>query len=300
MLSLCRTFDDKNGKHSAVQPRIWSGNQTITWYQEIPPGKLITALSVRLVRNIHSLEIWSYASRRIVDNPGASMFKPLNGSGRSCQCFKRVRLADAVHIKISASPFQKPTSPNGKNYTSTARWSNLEPSLKPSNRQLSKSAIQRPVSHSVKNARASKSRTRRRSSSMSAPKGLHRAIVAFGGNIGDTVAHIENAIHSLRENGIRIIKLSKLYRTQPMYVEDQAPFLNGVALIETTLKPIELLDLLQKTENEQGRVRKIAKGPRTLDLDIILYDNEQINHERLQVPHPLMMEREFVLRPLAE
>lgn len=135
---------------------------------------------------------------------------------------------------------------------------------------------------------------------MSAPDGFHRAVIAFGGNVGNTVAHIENALESLRRNDIRLIRLSKLYRTQPMYVEDQAPFLNGIVLIETKLAPIELLDLLQKIENEEGRVRKIAKGPRTLDLDIVLYGNEHVNVERLQVPHPLMMEREFVLRPLTE
>lgn len=160
--------------------------------------------------------------------------------------------------------------------------------------------LEKPGLGFIKNDPSLRQKYRRQISSMSAPPGLHRAIVAFGGNVGNTVAHIENALESLRQNGIRIVKLSKLYRTQPMYVEDQASFLNGVGLVETHLAPIELLDLLQKVENEEGRVRKIAKGPRTLDLDIILYGSEHVNVERLQVPHPLMMEREFVLRPLAE
>jgi len=135
---------------------------------------------------------------------------------------------------------------------------------------------------------------------MSEGGALHRAVVAFGSNVGNRVVHIENAITSMKAAGLEIIKLSRLYETKAMYYDNQASFLNGVAVIETTLSPIELLDVLQRIENEQGRIRDIHKGPRTLDLDIVLYDQEQIDHERLKVPHPLVMEREFVLRPLAK
>ena len=127
-----------------------------------------------------------------------------------------------------------------------------------------------------------------------------RAVVAFGSNLGDRVQHIENALASMRAAGLRIIKLSHLYETKPMYYDDQGSFLNGVVLIETILPALELLNVLQRIEKEQGRVRNIDKGPRTLDLDIILYGLERFDHERLQVPHPRILEREFVLRPLSE
>lgn len=129
---------------------------------------------------------------------------------------------------------------------------------------------------------------------------LNRVVVAFGSNVGDRVMHIENALASMGAAGLRVIRLSRLYETKAMYYDKQNSFLNGVALIETELTPLELLDTLQKIELEQGRVRSIDKGPRTLDLDIILCGFDRIDHERLKVPHPLMMEREFVLRPLIE
>ncbi|KAK5070015.1 trifunctional dihydropteroate synthetase [Lithohypha guttulata] len=104
----------------------------------------------------------------------------------------------------------------------------------------------------------------------------------------------------MRSQGIKIKKISRLYETQPMYYENQDAFLNGVVVIETSLQPLELLDVLQQIELEQGRRRDIEKGPRTLDLDVILYGDDHIDHDRLKVPHPLMLEREFVLRPLLD
>jgi len=135
---------------------------------------------------------------------------------------------------------------------------------------------------------------------MSTQPGYHRAVVAFGSNLGDRVAHIENAIASMRAAGLQICKLSRLYETKPMYYDKQDSFLNGVAVVDTLLPPLELLGVLQRIEDEEGRIRNIDKGPRTLDLDIILYGREHFDHERLKVPHPLMLEREFVLRPLSE
>lgn len=129
---------------------------------------------------------------------------------------------------------------------------------------------------------------------------MHRAVVAFGSNIGDRVTHIENALTSMRARGLNIVRLSRLYETAPMYYQNQDSFLNGAVLVETELSPIALLDELQQIETEQGRRREIAKGPRTLDLDIILYGDELIDVERLKVPHPGLLEREFVLRPLSE
>ena len=129
---------------------------------------------------------------------------------------------------------------------------------------------------------------------------LHRAAVALGSNVGDRVEHIERALRRMQGRGLRVLSVSRLYETKAMYYENQARFLNGACLIETELAPLELLDALQEIENELGRVRMVYKGPRTLDLDIILYDSSHITSERLQVPHPLLLEREFVLKPLAE
>ncbi len=139
--------------------------------------------------------------------------------------------------------------------------------------------------------------------SAGAPGGAlnNKAVVAFGSNMGDRVANIETALAKLEENDeMHIVRLSSLYETKPMYYDDQDTFLNGVCQIETCLEPLELLDALQAIENALGRKRIIDKGPRTMDLDIILYNQDYIRHPRLEVPHKLMLEREFVLRPLAE
>jgi 2-amino-4-hydroxy-6-hydroxymethyldihydropteridine diphosphokinase len=129
---------------------------------------------------------------------------------------------------------------------------------------------------------------------------LNRVAIALGSNLGDRIANIEAALDKLRENDVTILSLSSLYETKPMYYDDQDPFLNGVCLVATPLDPLTLLDLLQSIENDLGRKRLIDKGPRTIDLDIILYNKQVIKHARLSIPHPLMLEREFVLRPLVE
>ena len=130
--------------------------------------------------------------------------------------------------------------------------------------------------------------------------GINKAVVAFGSNLGDRIANIEGALSRMKQRHLNIIKLSALYETSPMYYDDQDPFLNGVCQIETDLEPLQLLDVLQSIENDLGRRRIIDKGPRTVDLDIVLYNQNHIKHPRLNVPHIHMLEREFVLRPLAE
>ncbi|EXJ90553.1 dihydropteroate synthase [Capronia coronata CBS 617.96] len=118
--------------------------------------------------------------------------------------------------------------------------------------------------------------------------------------MGDRVGTIEAALTRMQQEGLKLLKLSHLYETKPMYYDDQDAFLNGACQIETTLEPLPLLDLLQAIENDLGRKRVVDKGPRTIDLDIILFNQEHIKHPRLEVPHRLMLEREFVLRPLAD
>lgn len=133
-------------------------------------------------------------------------------------------------------------------------------------------------------------------------KSCNNAVVAFGSNQSreSRITNIEAALKRMEVKGLRVTKLSHLYETKPMYYDEQDPFLNGVCQVETILQPLELLDVLQEIELSLGRERRIPKGPRTIDLDILLYNNEHITNERLEVPHKLMLEREFVLRPLCE
>lgn len=133
------------------------------------------------------------------------------------------------------------------------------------------------------------------------PQGEHRAFIALGSNLGDRIAMIEKACKEMEVRGdIRVVRTSSLWETKAMYVLDQGNFINGACEIKTSLSPIELLDRLQSIENHLGRVKLIDKGPRNIDLDILLYDDTTFSNERLQIPHRLMLEREFVLRPLCE
>lgn len=124
-------------------------------------------------------------------------------------------------------------------------------------------------------------------------------LVAFGSNLGERAGHIEGALHLLRAQlGWRAI--SGLYATEPMYVTGQPEFLNGVAFGHTELTPYALLDRLKAVELEVGRLPRQRFGPREIDLDLIAYGSLRLRSERLNVPHPRMMERPFVLEPLVE
>ncbi|XWW95447.1 hypothetical protein V2A60_003406 [Cordyceps javanica] len=126
------------------------------------------------------------------------------------------------------------------------------------------------------------------------------AYIALGGNLGDRVAEIERACNEMDRRGIKVTRTSSLWETEPMYVTDQDRFLNGVCEVETELGPMALLDELQSIERDLGRRKLIDKGPRNIDLDILLYGDERISNDRLNVPHIGIPEREFVLRPLSE
>jgi 2-amino-4-hydroxy-6-hydroxymethyldihydropteridine diphosphokinase / dihydropteroate synthase len=126
------------------------------------------------------------------------------------------------------------------------------------------------------------------------------AYIALGSNLGDRVAEIEKACRLMDAAGVRIRRTSSLWETEPMYVTDQDQFLNGVCEVETELEPLALLDALQAIEREMGRKKVVDKGPRNIDLDILLYGDRTVKGERLNVPHIGIPEREFVLRPLAE
>ncbi|RMD41449.1 hypothetical protein DV735_g3721, partial [Chaetothyriales sp. CBS 134920] len=126
----------------------------------------------------------------------------------------------------------------------------------------------------------------------------YHAAIAFGSNLGNRLGYIEAALVEMRNAGLKVLKTSPIYETKPMYYQDQDPFLNGVCSVDTSAQPLELLDTLQSIETKLQRRREIDKGPRTIDLDVILYDDQHIQHDRLEVPHRLLHEREFVLRPL--
>ncbi|RMZ81730.1 hypothetical protein DV738_g2107, partial [Chaetothyriales sp. CBS 135597] len=126
----------------------------------------------------------------------------------------------------------------------------------------------------------------------------YHAAIAFGSNLGNRLGYIEAALVEMRNAGLKVLKTSPIYETKPMYYQDQDSFLNGICYVDTSAQPLQLLDTLQCIENKLQRRREIDKGPRTIDLDVILYEDQQIQHDRLEVPHKLLHEREFVLRPL--
>ncbi len=137
--------------------------------------------------------------------------------------------------------------------------------------------------------------------SVAVDRGWHTAYLSIGSNLEDRGAHIENAISSLEEtDDIRVVKRSSIIETEPYGKTDQPGFLNGAIEIKTLYTPHELLDRLHEIENAEGRVRKEHWGPRTLDLDILFYDNEIIYDDDLVIPHPDLHNREFVLAPMCE
>ena len=127
----------------------------------------------------------------------------------------------------------------------------------------------------------------------------HTAYIAFGSNMGDKKQYIDNGIRGLTETkGCRVEAISDYLITEPYGVTDQDEFLNGVLKLRTLLTPEELLDRLHQLEQEANRERIIHWGPRTLDLDILFYDQEIIDTPDLHIPHPDMQNREFVLAPM--
>jgi 2-amino-4-hydroxy-6-hydroxymethyldihydropteridine diphosphokinase len=124
--------------------------------------------------------------------------------------------------------------------------------------------------------------------------------LALGSNIGDRERNLRTAIASLSAAGVQVLRESPVYETEPVGYHDQRWFLNMVVEAETVLFPVQLLTRTSKIERALGRVRSIPNGPRTLDLDILLYGNAVVKTARLEIPHPRMHERRFVLAPLAD
>lgn len=130
---------------------------------------------------------------------------------------------------------------------------------------------------------------------------MNEAYISIGSNIGDRHVYLEGATQALNERmDTSVVKLSSVYETAPVGYTDQADFLNIVIFIRTELSAADLLVACQEIEQALGRERTIRWGPRTVDLDILLYNEDQIETETLIVPHPRMAERAFVLIPLVE
>jgi 2-amino-4-hydroxy-6-hydroxymethyldihydropteridine diphosphokinase len=125
--------------------------------------------------------------------------------------------------------------------------------------------------------------------------------IGLGSNLGDRQYYINTAIRRIRLlMNTRVTKISGIIETEPEEGPPQGEYLNCVIEIQTSLSPYELLKRLQKIEVDLGRVRTIKNGPRNIDLDIILYGNARINENSLCIPHPRMLKREFVMKPLKE
>jgi 2-amino-4-hydroxy-6-hydroxymethyldihydropteridine diphosphokinase len=130
---------------------------------------------------------------------------------------------------------------------------------------------------------------------------MHRVFLALGSNLGDRAAHLQGAVDALSAHAeVEVVGVSRVYETDPVGGPVQDDFLNAVVEVRTSLDPDDLLDLAFAIERAAERVRVEHWGPRTLDVDVLLYDELTRTDERLTLPHPRMFERHFVLAPLAD
>ncbi|MBI3858969.1 MAG: 2-amino-4-hydroxy-6-hydroxymethyldihydropteridine diphosphokinase [Thaumarchaeota archaeon] len=123
--------------------------------------------------------------------------------------------------------------------------------------------------------------------------------IGLGSNVGDREGNLRKAIELLNEK-MKLVKVSSMYETEPMYLKNQAWFVNCVAKLETDLTPKELLVYLEDIERKLGRQKSVRYGPRSIDLDILFYGNEVVEESDLKIPHPRIHERRFVLVPFVE
>ncbi len=124
--------------------------------------------------------------------------------------------------------------------------------------------------------------------------------IALGSNLGDREKNIQQALLKMQKAGLVVKKVASCIETLPYGGVDQPNFLNSACLVQTELTPLEVLEILQAVENSMGRVRTVHWGPRVIDLDILLYDDFVLHEPSLQIPHPDMLNRVFVLQPLLE
>jgi len=154
----------------------------------------------------------------------------------------------------------------------------------------------------IKKAKKSKKTAKKIVKKKKKKSGIEIAFLGLGSNVGDREEYIEQAIFLLEKNPkIQVLKHSSNLETEAEGGgEAQPPFINAVVAIRTKLDPYALLDMCHEIEAALGREREMEWGPRTIDIDILLFGDQVISDDKLQVPHPLMHERMFVLKPLAE
>jgi 2-amino-4-hydroxy-6-hydroxymethyldihydropteridine diphosphokinase len=129
---------------------------------------------------------------------------------------------------------------------------------------------------------------------------MARVYFSLGSNLGDRAANIAQAIEELRKRGVRVTRESSLHETEPVDLREQAWFLNSVVEAETELSPEQALAAALAVERRLGRERLVLKGPRVIDIDILFYGDRVVRSAEVEIPHPRMAERRFVLVPLAE
>ena len=133
------------------------------------------------------------------------------------------------------------------------------------------------------------------------PSPIFDVYIGLGSNLGNKSENLNKALDMLAETPhVKVLSVSKFYETVPVGIKDQPDFLNAAAKVDTTLEPLDFLDVCQSIEKSLKRIRTVRWGPRTIDIDILLYGNLIFRTERLIIPHPEMCKREFVLRPLNE
>lgn len=129
---------------------------------------------------------------------------------------------------------------------------------------------------------------------------MNTAYLSLGSNVGDREANLQRAIEEFSHRGVRFVRQSSFYWTEPLEIRDQEWFLNCAVKVESELTPPELLEALLEIEREMGRHRAIKYGPRNIDLDILLFGESVVESSDLVIPHPRMAERRFVLVPMNE
>ncbi|HEX2032423.1 MAG TPA: 2-amino-4-hydroxy-6-hydroxymethyldihydropteridine diphosphokinase [Actinomycetota bacterium] len=129
---------------------------------------------------------------------------------------------------------------------------------------------------------------------------MSRAYLGLGSNLGDRLANLQRAVDLLGERGVRVLRSSRVYETDPVGGPDQPDYLNAVVEAETDLEPRPLLEACLAVEDALGRVRGERWGPRVIDVDVLTYDDRAVREPDLEIPHPRMHERGFVLVPLLE
>ncbi|MSQ12066.1 MAG: 2-amino-4-hydroxy-6-hydroxymethyldihydropteridine diphosphokinase [Dehalococcoidia bacterium] len=126
------------------------------------------------------------------------------------------------------------------------------------------------------------------------------AFLGLGSNLGDRGDYLARALALVEENGVRVVAISPIYETEPEEYTEQPRFLNAACQVETSLAPRDLLRLLKRIEKQLGRADPVQNGPRTIDLDLLLYDDAVLKGAEVEVPHPRMARRAFVLVPLVD